>query len=68
MSKTWLSGLNTNTVGGIYAFDTPDNARAFAVEYFPTEAAGFNAAFYTRIFDAAPVVQASREMNSPFFG
>ena len=67
LAKTWLSGLHTNTVGGLYAFDTLDNARKFALDYFPTEAAQLNASFTTRIFDAAVVEEASRDMNSPFF-
>ena len=67
LSKTWLSGLNTGTPGGLYAFDTLENAQKFAVEYFPTEAASLNAAFYTRVFDANITEDASREMNSPFY-
>lgn len=67
LSKTWLSGVHTNTPGGIYAFDTVENALIFAKDYFPTEAAGLNAAFTTRVFDAAPVETASRDMASPFF-
>ena len=67
LSKTWLSGLHTNTLGGIYAFDTIDNARDFALTYFPTEAANMNAAFYTRVFDASGVEEASRQLRSPFF-
>lgn len=67
MSKTWLSGLHTGTPGGIYAFDTVENATSFALNYFPTEAKALNAAFYTRVFDAKPTAAASREMNSPFY-
>ena len=67
LSKTWLSGVHSNTPGGIYAFDTVENAVNFAKDYFPSEAAGLNAAFTTRVFDAAPVEAASRDMASPFF-
>ncbi len=67
LSKTWLSGMNTNTLGGFYAFDTLENARTFALVYFPTEAAQLHAAFYTRVFDASQVEEASRQMHSPFF-
>lgn len=66
LSKTWLSGVN-NTVGGIYAFDTLENAKHFAIEIFPKTAAKMHAAFYTRIFDASLVEDASRGMGSPFF-
>ena len=67
LSKTWLSGLHTQTPGGIYAFDTIENATAFAVNYFPTEAAALNAAFTTRIFDGRVVEEASKQLHSPFF-
>ncbi len=67
IAKTWLSGLHTNTVGGIDAFDTVENAKAFAIEAFPKTAAKMNAAFYTRVFDASLTEDASRDMNSPFF-
>lgn len=66
LSKTWLSGVN-NTVGGLYAFDTIENAKHFAIEEFPKTAAKMNAAVYTRIFDASVVEEASRGMHSPFF-
>jgi len=67
LGKTWLSGLHTNTLGGIDAFDTLDNAGAFALNDFPKLAARMNAAFYTRIFDAGVVEEASRQMHSPYF-
>ena len=67
LAKTWLSGLQTNTIGGIYAFDTIENARNFALTYFPTETARMNAAFYTRVFDAGVAEEASRQLHSPFF-
>jgi len=37
ISKLWLSGLNTNTLGGVDAFDTIENALAFAVDDFPQD-------------------------------
>lgn len=67
LSKTWLSGLHTGTPGGLYAFDSVENARKFALDYFPSEAAKLQAAFYTRVFDAGPTEAASREMNSPYY-
>ncbi len=67
LSKTWLSGLHTGTPGGLYAFDSVENARKFALEYFPTEAAELNSAFYTRVFDAKVTKAASRDMGSPFY-
>ncbi len=67
LSKTWLSGVNTNTIGGVYAFDTIENAKHFALESFPKAAEKMNTALYIRIFDASVVEDASREMHSPFF-
>lgn len=68
LHKTWLSGVHTQSVGGFYAFDTVENATRFVTDYFPTETAGLNVAYTTRIFDAAPVAEASRGVNSQFFG
>tara|TARA_B110001454_G_scaffold209562_1_gene223170 strand:+ start:160 stop:798 length:639 start_codon:yes stop_codon:yes gene_type:complete len=67
LHKTWLSGADNHSAGGFYAFDTNEHAARFATDYFPTEAAGLNAAYTTRLFDAAPVADASRAMASPYF-
>ena len=67
ISKTWLSGYNTNTLGGLDAFDTVENAYEFAVNEFPKTAAALNAAFYTRIFDATVTEEASRGLHSPYY-
>ena len=67
IAKTWLSGLHTNTLGGVDAFDTVENAQIFALQDFPKTAAKMNAAFYTRVFDASVTEEASRDMHSPFY-
>lgn len=67
LSKTWLSGIHTQTLGGLDAFDTIENARTFAVDIFPETAAKMNAAYTTRLFDAAATEEASRDMGSPFY-
>jgi hypothetical protein len=67
LSKTWLSGLHTHTPGGIYAFDTIENARNFATDYFPTETAAMDAAYTTRLFDAVATRESSIELHSPFW-
>ncbi len=67
LHKTWLSGVHTQSVGGFYAFDTIENATRFVTDYFPTETAGLNIAYTTRIFDAAPVEAASRGVHSQFY-
>ena len=67
LAKTWLSGINNNSIGGIYAFDTIAHAKHFAFESFPKTAKKMNAALYIRIFDASGVEEASRGMRSPYF-
>ncbi|WP_066548112.1 MULTISPECIES: hypothetical protein [unclassified Sphingomonas] len=67
LHKTWLSGINTLSVGGFYAFDTLENASRFVTDYFPTETRALNVAYTTRLFDAAPVAEASRALHSAFF-
>ena len=44
MNKTWFSGVKTNSLCGIYAFDSIENALSFVTGYFPEEAGGFGAA------------------------
>lgn len=67
LHKTWLSGVDNQSVGGFYAFDSVDNARRFVTDYFPTETAELNAAYTTRLFDATQSEQASRAMGSPLY-
>jgi hypothetical protein len=67
VSKTWLSGLHTQTLGGIDVFDSVPKAKQFALNDFPRTAKKLNAAFYTRVFDARIGESASRHMSSPFF-
>lgn len=68
INKTWLSGVGNNSLGGIYVFDTVENAQKFVTGYFPSEARKFGVAQTTRIFDAPIVEEASRDMNSVHFG
>lgn len=67
LTKTWLIGLNTETIGGFFAFDTLENAKSFTLNYIPNEAKKMKTAFYTRIFDASKTETASRAMSSPFY-
>lgn len=67
LHKTWLAGVGTHSLGGFYAFDTIAHARAFALEYFPTETSKLGAAYTTRLFDAAVVAEASAPLRSPYF-
>lgn len=64
INKTWLAGVGNNSGGGLYAFDSIENAQKFVTGYFPEEAKGFGVAQTTKIFDADATEEASRDMNS----
>lgn len=66
-NKTWLSGINTHSVGGFYEFDTVSNARAYAEGLLLDFARAVNASLSVKLFDGDVVAEASRGMNSPFF-
>jgi len=65
--KTWLSGVDSNSVGGFYEFDSLDNAQNFAWNVFPNEAKNLNVSFMTKIFDGDIAEEASRGMKSPHY-
>lgn len=67
-SKTWLSGVNTNTVGGFYEFDSAANARAYAVGYLAKAAEQLGGSLTVRLYDGDVVADASLGMASPFYG
>ncbi|MCU1396410.1 MAG: putative mono-oxygenase [Ilumatobacteraceae bacterium] len=67
INKTWLSGLGNGSLGGLYLFDSTENALAFARGPFAEEARQAGAAATTRVFDADVVAAASADLDSPFF-
>jgi len=67
LQKTWLSGIGTNTVGGLYVFDSIENARAFAVGPYAQEASQMGASLTVKLFDGDVVEEASRDMKSPHY-
>ncbi len=68
LRKTWLSGLETQSVGGLYEFDSEENARAYVENYLASEARGVGGAgsLMTRVYDGRVTAEASREMGSPW--
>lgn len=66
--KTWLSGLETQTPGGIYEFNTVEHARAYVDNYLAGEArqVGGAGSLLTRIYDGRVTEEASRAMRSPW--
>jgi hypothetical protein len=67
ISKTWLSGIHTHSIGGFYEFDSIENARAYAVGMLSDFAKAANASLTVKLFDGDVVADASKGMNSPFF-
>jgi hypothetical protein len=67
-NKTWLSGVGTLSTGGFYVFDEIENAKRFAIDYFPAAARRRGVAQTTRVFDGSLVEEASRYLNSAHFG
>jgi hypothetical protein len=65
--KTWLVGINTNTLGGLYEFESEETAWAFATGPYIDEGRAINASVTVKLFDADRGELASREMNSPHY-
>jgi len=66
-SKTWLSGINTNTIGGFYEFDSLENAKAYATGYLARAAAQLGGSLSVKLFDGDIVAEASAGMDAPYF-
>ncbi len=66
-SKTWLSGLNTNTVGGFYEFDSVENAQSYIDNLLIPFAKQVNGNLTVKLFDGDVTREASTSMNSPFY-
>jgi hypothetical protein len=67
VNKTWLAGINNQSVGGFYEFDSIENAQKFVTDYFPKEAKKFGVAQTSRVFDGSVVQEASEFLNSLHF-
>jgi hypothetical protein len=66
-SKTWLSGLNTNTVGGFYEFDSVENAQSYIDNLLIPFAKQVDGNLTVKLFDGDVTREASTSMNSPFY-
>ena len=67
LSKTWLSGINTHSVGGFYEFDSVQNARDYAVGILADFANAAGASLTVKLLDGDVVAEASKDMGSPYF-
>lgn len=66
-SKTWLSGVNTHSVGGFYEFDSIANAQNYIDGLLTPFAAKVNGNLSVKLFDGDVTRQANIGMNSPFY-
>ncbi len=66
-SKTWLSGINTNTVGGFYEFDSLENAQKYIDSLLIPFAKQVNGNLTVKLFDGDITKEACIGMNSPFY-
>lgn len=67
ISKTWLSGIGTHSVGGFYHFDSVENANAYATGMLAAFAKSAGASLTVKLFDGDVVAEASRGMDSPYY-
>ncbi len=66
-SKTWLSGINTNTIGGFYEFDSLENAKAYAEGYLAAAAKQIGGTLSVKLFNGDITADANRGMDSPYY-
>lgn len=66
-SKTWLSGVNTNTVGGFYEFDSIAAAQQYIDGLLIPFAKQVNGNLTVKLFDGEITREASIGMASPFY-
>jgi hypothetical protein len=66
-SKTWLSGIGNNSVGGFYEFDSVVNAQNYIDNLLVPVTKELNGNLSVKLFDGDIVKNASIGMNSPFY-
>lgn len=66
-SKTWLSGVNTNSVGGFYEFDSIANAQSYIDGLLVPFAKQVNGNLTVKLFDGDVTRQANIGMRSPYY-
>jgi len=66
-SKTWLSGINTNTIGGFYEFDSLENAKAYADGYLAAAAKQIGGSLSVKLFNGDITADANKGMDSPYY-
>lgn len=65
-SKTWLSGIKNQSLGGFYEFDSQENAQNYIDNYLAPAMESYGC-LTVKLFDGDVVAAASKGMNSPFY-
>ena len=66
ISKTWLSGLNNNSLGGFYEWDSLENVQNYIDNYLAPGMKVYGS-LTVKLFNGDIVSDASIDMNSPFY-
>ena len=66
-SKTWLSGIGNNSVGGFYEFDSVENAQNYIDQLLVPVTKELNGNLSVKLFNGNVVENASVGMNSPYY-
>jgi len=66
ISKTWLSGIGNNSLGGFYEWDSQENVQNYIDNYLAPAMAAYGS-LTVKLFDGDVVREASIGMNSPFY-
>ncbi|MBD2560275.1 MULTISPECIES: YdhR family protein [Nostoc] len=66
-SKTWLNGVNNNTIGGFYEFDSVENAQNYIDGLLIPFTKQVNGNLTVKLFDGHATKEASIGMSSPFY-
>jgi len=66
VSKTWLSGINTNSLGGFYEWDSLENVQNYIDNYLAPGMKHYGS-LTVKLFDGDVVKDACIGMNSPFY-
>ncbi len=66
-SKTWLSGIGNNSVGGFYEFDSIDNAQNYIDNLLIPVTKQLGGNLSVKLYNGDAVADASSGMDSPYY-
>ena len=67
ISMTWLSGLDDNTIGGFYEFDSRENAQNYIDNHLVAVAKTLGVEGVYKMYNKSATKDASIGMNSPYW-